>query len=237
MFPDYPDNTPFDMLSPHAAAVVEQAKRKALKELTVEQLDSILDKAKTSQLTWDFDGVLADNEPLQWKTFEVLGSERGFIPPLGYARELMGKQEKDIWQGLFGMGFPEDDVPYLITLRGSLYRRLAVEELESSWLAAQLVPLFYKHGVSQHVVSNGQAVNNQAILDVWGYSRMFDSLNEGDKRNRLTGFHSHNPGVVFEDNAGYLQHAKALGCLTVSVTHTYLKRTEPGDVNMYIGNL
>lgn len=196
---------------------------------------TVLLAAADSCVVWDFDGVIADNEPLQAESFRILLANRGHIPEQGFFTPLMGHTEPRIWEMLAGTGAPVADIPATIVERRSLYRDMAVKHLEPSWLAAELIPAFARVAVRQVVLSNGDFATNGALLSKWGLDRYVEQIRRPAGQSKATLLPSLLEGrsVSVEDNAGYLNTARDLGAFCVGVLHS-MSRAEPMRANVMV---
>jgi beta-phosphoglucomutase-like phosphatase (HAD superfamily) len=182
----------------------------------------ILTAAKDNHVLWDFDGVIADTEPVQWQSFRTLLARYDFTPTYDFHRPLMGHTEHEIWEMLFAQGAPRQNIDELIATRSRIYIDMAKRELPLSWVAHELMPAFHGLARKQYVISNGNPVNNQALLDHWGYAKYVEVV---PLTGRSKGEHfiqhatDHPVPVVFEDSAKYAQIAKDSGAYVVGVMH------------------
>ena len=233
----------FAYFGPGAAAVVEQAKSskptpKASAWLNPEDKGKVLEESLGKTIIWDFDGVVADTEPVQWDSFRLVLLEYGFVPKDNFHVELMGHTEPDIWELLFQQGAPRDDIKKLIDKRSELYIELAKRILPPSWLSHELMHLFADTAKVQYVISNGNPVNNSALLNHWKMDHLAEVVIRGEKTKAelFTQHATSTPSLILEDNEKYAQIAKQGGAYVVGVIHS-LSPTQlllPADVTVHI---
>jgi beta-phosphoglucomutase-like phosphatase (HAD superfamily) len=190
--------------------------------------EAVLNAAAGACVVWDFDGVIADNEPLQAESFRILLTSRGHIPEPGFFTPMMGHTEPRIWEMLAETGAPAGDIPATIVERRNLYRQLAMESLEPSWLAAEMMPAIARVATRQVVLSNGDFETNGALLKLWGLDRYVEQIQKpsGQSKAALLPSLLEGRSISVEDNAGYLNTARDLGAFCVGVLHSQ-SRAEP----------
>lgn len=177
------------------------------------------------RVLWDFDGVVADTEPLHDQTYRELALRRSHPLEQGYFDKLVGRTEQSIWVSLIEGGFPADlqDVGALTVERQEAYLQLALEAMHPTWVATTLVPHFATRGAEQFIVSNGDPNSQTLLLEKW---RLDDSLTiarraDGEDKLKTLLRLCVPPVVVLEDNAGYLEVARQAGAMTVAVRNGY----------------
>jgi len=177
------------------------------------------------RVLWDFDGVVADTEPLHDQTYQELALRRSRPLEPGYFDKLVGRTEQSIWVSLIEGGFPADlqDVGALMVERQEAYLQLALEALHPTWVATTLVPHFATRGAEQFIVSNGDPNSQTLLLEKW---RLDDSLTiarraHGEDKLKTLLRLCVPPVVVLEDNAGFLEVARQAGAMTVAVRNGY----------------
>lgn len=178
---------------------------------------------------WDFDGVIADTEPVHDASYRILLEQRGWSPTPGYFHDLVGRTEDEIWRRLVASGFPEPlpdletALPALKAERARVLIERAEADLQPTWVARDVMPVFARHGFRQIVISNGEARVIQRLLDLWGLSQYVEVPVRGpgeDKKQLLTHFCVAG-SVVLEDNPGWIAAARGLGASTLGVAHRY----------------
>jgi beta-phosphoglucomutase-like phosphatase (HAD superfamily) len=188
--------------------------------------ECLLGAATDALVIWDFDGVVADSEPLHAESYRALLAEAGHHVPEDFFVKYIGNTESEIWQQLAQDGFAVDaSTESLSSRRQHVFRSLARGSLRPSWLAAEMVPLFNELGVAQTIVSNGDPGTIAALLDEWDLRLDLDhrpTSADGrmlDKSDRLRQLVCGHRSVTIEDNPGYLAIASAAGSFTVAVVH------------------
>ncbi|MFV0427925.1 MAG: HAD family hydrolase [Arachnia sp.] len=206
-----------------------------------DQVDSLVDHAGIAgtdcqlRVLWDFDGVVADTEPLHDQTYQELARRRGHVLEPGYFDAMVGKTEPRIWSELIAQGFParRDEIDDLARERQAAYLELALETLQPTWVARALVPYFAGLGAQQFIVSNGDPDSQARLLAGWGLA---DHLNirrrePGEDKLGLLRRLYQPPVIVIEDNAGFLRQARAAGAATIAVRNSFNADQDlPADV-------
>jgi len=186
---------------------------------------AVLPLARDRAIVWDFDGVLADTEPLHATSYRRMLEDRGLNVAPDFFHELVGSTELQIWERLAELNpeLGDGTRELLVEERRSLFLEAALAELSPSWIVVTLLPALAGVAASQTVVSNGDADVIGTLLDTWGLS---DSLQvarraEGEDKRSLVVSHCSSPALVLEDSAQFLGLARSLGAATVGVVHEY----------------
>ncbi len=193
---------------------------------TADQLvAAALPLARGRAVVWDFDGVLADTEPLHATSYRRMLENRGLTVEPDFFHELVGSTELQIWDRLAELnpGLGEGRRELLVEERRSLFLEAALAQLSPSWIVVSLLPALGEVVRSQTVVSNGDPDVIATLLDTWGLS---DALTvarraEGEDKRSLVLQHCALPALVIEDSGDYLRLARSLGAATVGVVHQY----------------
>ena len=177
------------------------------------------------RVLWDFDGVVADTEPLHDETYQELARRRSYPLEPGYFDKLVGRTEQSIWVSLIEQGFPAhlDHVDSLMRERQEAYLRLAIATLHPTWVATTLVAHFATKGAEQFIVSNGDPDSQTQLLKKWRLDTLLTIARRGpgeDKVKTLLRL-CEPPVVVLEDNAGFLEIARQAGAMTVAVRNSF----------------
>ncbi|MFT4221239.1 MAG: hypothetical protein QM611_12105 [Microbacterium sp.] len=179
-----------------------------------------------AHIVWDFDGVIADTEPLHGATYAAMAEARGMPLEPDFFLAQVGKTEPAIWADLVRDGFPAGaaSVAALTAERLALFRARAGSELRPSGLAGSLMPLAARRGARQHVVSNGDPDLIDELLAAWaldGLASLRRRRPGADKRALVAQLCRTSPRrpLVIEDNDSWLAFARECGALTVSVRH------------------
>lgn len=194
----------------------------------VERLLATMDLADATtplRVLWDFDGVVADTEPLHDETYQELARRRSHPLKPGYFEEMVGRTELAIWELLISQGFPADrgDIDALMAERQAAYLELALAKLEPTWVTTSLVPYFAELGAEQYIVSNGDPDSQAQLLAKWGLA---DNLTisrraPGEDKRKVLLRLCVPPTIVLEDNAGFLDLARQAGARTVAVKNSF----------------
>ncbi|MCC3332034.1 HAD family hydrolase [Nocardia abscessus] len=80
-----------------------------------------------STVIWDFDGVIANTEPVQEQAFTETLRRMNIAPPKDYFTDLIGMPEPDIWQDLVSKYEIALPAATLIDERSRYYLRRATE--------------------------------------------------------------------------------------------------------------
>jgi len=175
-------------------------------------------------VVWDFDGVVADTEPLQDASYRVLTERRGWSPREGYFIELVGRTEEQIWQSLAHDGFPLiDEITELKAERMQVFIELTATALKPSWLARELMPMLEGIAHRQVIVSNGDPDVIEKLLLRWGLLQFVAVARRSPGRDKaeLLNESCHPGSVLLEDNRGWLAQGRELGATTIGVFHGY----------------
>lgn len=193
----------------------------------------IVGVARSQTVVWDFDGVVADTEPLQDASYRTLADRRGWHLPPDYFAELVGKTEDAIWGELVASGFPlssrplSEVLPLIKAERSAVFFQLAESTLAPSWVARDLMPAFDGVARRQVIVSNGDPDVIESLLTAWRLSSFVEVAKREAGRDKaaLVEEYCTAGSVLLEDNAGWLRAGKALGATTVGVIHGYNAQT------------
>lgn len=171
-------------------------------------------------VVWDFDGTIADTEPVQAQAYEVVLASRGAEVEPGWFHAYVGSPERVIWARLREAFALSEASDVLMAERGEVFVGLA-SSLEPAWF----VPAALCLPVPHRIVSAGQRAHIVALLDAWGLSEAFASVSAASgldrvppKGDRLRA--AYVPGaVLFEDMPAYLN--LGVGFTTVGVSHAF----------------
>ncbi len=176
-------------------------------------------------VVWDFDGVLADTEPLHARSYRSMLQDRGLAVAPDFFQELVGSTELQIWDRLTELnpGLGEGTRNLLVEERRSLFLQAALAELSPSWIVVALLPELAGVATSQTVVSNGDPDVIATLLDSWGLSDQLGVARraEGEDKRSLVEEHCGRPALVIEDSGKFLGLARSLGAATIGVVHQY----------------
>jgi beta-phosphoglucomutase-like phosphatase (HAD superfamily) len=179
---------------------------------------------------WDFDGVLADTEPLQMRAYRLMLGEDGDVLDDATFAGLIGRKELEIWQHLWGLGVrPRVALDELVEQRADLF--LALCEQESLHPDGRIRRLIASARGERIVLSSGRERVIQSLLVRWGLDGDFAAVHAlADqsepktealrrlvevRRQASSGWR----GAIVEDSPAMLAHAAELGLVTVAVAH------------------
>ena len=181
--------------------------------------------ARGRAVVWDFDGVLADTEPLHAESYRTMLLDRGFAVAPDFFEELVGHTEAWIWDRLTELNpsLGESTKALLAEERRVRFLESALSSLSPSWIATSLVPAFDRHANGQTVVSNGNPDVIGTLLEAWGLGDRLAVARraEGEDKRGLLVARCASPALVLEDSAEFLRLARSLGAATVGVAHEY----------------
>lgn len=178
---------------------------------------------------WDFDGVVADTEPLQAQAFVELLTALGHKPEPGFFSEFVGRPEAETWSILIERLQLPEPVDTLTARRSQLYLKLA-STLRPAWYVSDLLKRAGDTGGISVIVSSGNFHHIAALLEQMGLSDQFvevsafigrDGQRGASKALRLDQLVAAYPGphLLIEDTLTYVEHGHALGMQTVLVRH------------------
>jgi beta-phosphoglucomutase-like phosphatase (HAD superfamily) len=179
---------------------------------------------------WDFDGVVANTEPVQGRSFAIVLRSKGKRPDPDFFEGFTGMQEKEIWQALRGRFALADSVEDLAAERSKVYLALAGSHLRPAPYVRPITAQAISYGRDNVIVSSGSYRNIGHLLRHWGLEEVFagvlchgspESDGLADKYQRLESALERYPGpaLLIEDSTKYLDWAKRRGLRTIGVRH------------------
>ncbi|MYU10411.1 HAD hydrolase-like protein [Streptomyces sp. SID8361] len=178
-----------------------------------------------TSVIWDFDGVLAETEPLHEASYAKVAASRGMTLHANWYLPLIGNTEEHNWMTLIAAGLQADgnDLPKLAAQRRKVFASLTSQRLQPTWLAASLIPAFAQLGYIQRIVSNGDLTLIRTAVKEWRVAKMVEVVDRARAIDKLTLLLEHaGPGVVtFDDTDRYIEAAKTAGAYTVGVRHSH----------------
>ncbi|MDQ6942664.1 MAG: HAD family phosphatase [Candidatus Eremiobacteraeota bacterium] len=201
-------------------------------------IKDIADGGKLRLVIWDFDGVIADSEPLHRETYRAMLVERGCHPPENFFGGLIGRNEGEIWERLISTYGLTEKAGALRAQRIARFQRGAENALKPIWFVHRLLAVFARKRVSQVIVSSGNVEVLQGFLTKWNLSVYFAHVYgwlparplSAEKPNVLRSLlRNDEPCLVFEDDPAYLRLAQSFGAKTVGIQHD-LNRLEESDM-------
>ena len=187
-----------------------------------EALERIVPRGAT--IMWDFDGVVADTEPIHERSYRELLQPHGIELPQGYFAEMIGRTEPEIWERLTDahpMIAAVDSRRGLIEARQDWILDEAADSLRPAWFTGPALQWLASRGHRSVVVSNGRPATIGTLLAVWDLDIDMPSEAESQlgKAGLVAQLCSAGPAVVIEDNGGYLKTAVASGAVGIGVRH------------------
>jgi beta-phosphoglucomutase-like phosphatase (HAD superfamily) len=181
--------------------------------------------AEGRAIVWDFDGVLADTEPLHAESYREMLEDRGFVVRSDFFDELVGHTEAWIWDRLAELNpsLGESTKELLVEERRVRFLEAALLALSPSWIATALIPAFAEDVRTQTVVSNGDPDVIGTLLQTWGLAEQVAVArrSDGEDKRSLLLAQCASPVLVLEDSAEFLALARSSGAATVGVVHEY----------------
>jgi beta-phosphoglucomutase-like phosphatase (HAD superfamily) len=181
---------------------------------------------------YDFDGVLADSEPVHLRSYgEVIAAMGGRLDEAAF-RALIGRKEREIWPALTGEAAGVDE---LVDTRAQ--RFLAIVERDGMPLDRRAADLLARGAGERVVLSSGNPVIVARMLEAWGVTDRFSEVHalgdspadKADELRRLVVERRARGawrGVLVEDSPRMLQTGRALGLVTVGVVHSLNRRED-----------
>jgi phosphoglycolate phosphatase-like HAD superfamily hydrolase len=198
-------------------------------------VEALMPHASGAAVLWDFDGVVAHSEPIHEQSYAVLARKRSHKLADTYFAPLVGHTERWIWHRLIEAGFPAEpgEIGALMAERSRIVAALAQERLEPSWIASALMPVFAAVARSQTIVSNGDPVLIESLLEQWNLSTHVTVGRRAAATDKDELFRSQCtlPALVLEDSDTFVSLARDLGAFTVGVRHSHNKAAAlPADL-------
>jgi beta-phosphoglucomutase-like phosphatase (HAD superfamily) len=191
---------------------------------------------------WDFDGVIADTEPLQRETYKLVLRDRGIIPSEAVFAGLIGRNEPFMWAHLSGIFRLKEPFEVLRSERRMLYEELARTQVKPAWYVQPLLDYFAEVGAKQYIVSAINLETLEDLLTYWNLQNAFAEIcgfqpeapNSRIKDGMLqTYLAASKLSIVVEDNPDFLRAAKMLGARTIGVRHS-LNTLEQSDADLLV---
>jgi beta-phosphoglucomutase-like phosphatase (HAD superfamily) len=181
---------------------------------------------------YDFDGVLADSEPVHLRSYgEVIAARGGRLDEAAF-RALIGRKEREIWPALTGEAAGVDE---LVDARAQ--RFLAIVERDGMPLDRRAADMLARGSGERVVLSSGNPAIVARMLEAWGVVDRFSEVHAlgdspADKADELRRLVEERRargawrGVLVEDSPRMLRTGRALGLLTVGVVHSLNRRED-----------
>jgi HAD superfamily hydrolase (TIGR01509 family) len=179
---------------------------------------------------WDFDGVLADTEPLQMRAYQQILAEDGHVLDEATFSGLVGRKEPEIWGHLRERGIrPSAPIEDIVERRADLF--LALCDKEALQPDRRIRELIASARGERIVLSSGRERVIRSLLVRWGLDGHFTSVHaladrpepKGAELRRLVAERRSGSatwrGALVEDSPAMLAEAAQLGMVTVAVAH------------------
>jgi beta-phosphoglucomutase len=192
---------------------------------------------------FDFDGVIADSEPLHFKAFNLALEKHGVaIPKEKYYADYLGFSDKDCVRVInkdFDLGMGLDDYADFIHRKGEFFDKLAISESSIIGGAAELVNVLKQNSIRIAICSGALAGEIKMMLSMSGFSDAFEFIVAADDVEKgkpdpegylmaLDKLNSAGDGqitvdecLVVEDSHWGLEAAGAAKMRRIGVTNTY----------------
>jgi phosphoglycolate phosphatase-like HAD superfamily hydrolase len=181
--------------------------------------------ATDALVIWDFDGVIADSEPLHVESYKALLREMGNdLPERMHFGRYIGHPEGEIWEMMRVDGYVFTlPLSELIRRRESFFLDGAMHRLSPTWVVREVGSLVEPVCERQVVVSNGQPTVIAALLAHWNLD-FLEQLHPqdlpGKKHEMLTNLWGSANTVTIEDSAAYLDAAGRAGSGRIVIRHS-----------------
>jgi beta-phosphoglucomutase-like phosphatase (HAD superfamily) len=186
--------------------------------------------ARADTTIWDFDGVLADTEPLQMRAYQQILAANGHVLDEATFAGLVGRKEPEIWRHLWESGIrPGAPAGELVERRADIFLALCDDKgLEPSGGIRRLIAAARGERI---ILSSGRERVILSLLARWGLDGDFSAVHAladrpepkaeelrrlvAERRRAAAGWQ----GVIVEDSPGMLAEAANLGMVTVAVAN------------------
>jgi beta-phosphoglucomutase-like phosphatase (HAD superfamily) len=187
-------------------------------------LEAALRAADT--VVFDFDGVLADSEPLHMRSYrELMAADGGGLDEETF-RALIGRKEREIWPAVAGAGC---DLDSLVARRAELM--LDLTEREGLRLDTRAARMLEWSDGERILLSSGSPVLVDGLLRRWGVASLFGEMRvlgdspaaKPDELRRIVAERRSSPGwrgALVEDSPQMLVQGSRIGLVTVGVVHS-----------------
>jgi beta-phosphoglucomutase-like phosphatase (HAD superfamily) len=181
-----------------------------------------------AMLLWDFDGVIADTEPVQEASYRVVMAESGAVPEAGFFTMLLGKSEPEIWRSLRARYGLSATVEELMARRADVYLPRAMLTIKPNAFVRPVLGYCDNHGIRSMIVSSGGFMNISRLLAHWELTTQFSDVycraspyhpDLTTKQDRIRHAIDSNagPAAIIEDSPAVLAMAREMGLRTIGV--------------------
>lgn len=177
---------------------------------------------------WDFDGVVADTEPVHASSYRVLLAELGNSTGAFDFSRYVGHPEREIWSMIAGDGYRvPDDLGAVMEERAAIFLREAQSKLGPSRAYRDLSALVQGICREQVLVSNGNPHVIESLLTHWrirNLRQLYPHQHPTGKLGLLNELWQSGASVTIEDGPVYLKAARAAGSWCIGVRHSLNSR-------------
>ena len=199
-----------------------------------------------SAVIFDFDGVIANTEPLHLvATQRALEPRRVALPSTEYEDRYLGYNDRDLFETLArdrSLNWTGADIDELIAAKGVAFEALVDGGPVVYPAAARCIVRLSEVGIPLAIASGAFAKEIHAILAGAGLRLHFRAIVGAS--DYVNGKPSPDPfleaarrlgipaasAVAIEDSQWGLDAARAAGCATIAVTHTYPRSALTADI-------
>jgi HAD superfamily hydrolase (TIGR01509 family) len=195
---------------------------------------------------FDFDGVIADTEPLHLAaTQRALAGRGAMLSPAEYAERYLGYTDHGLFEALGNdrsLGWTSADVAALVADKSVMFNALLAGTSVVYPSAENCIVRLAALGFPLAIASGAFGHEIVAILEAANLRRHFRAIvGAGDYANgkpapdpfleaaRRIGLPA-SEAVAIEDSHWGIESARAAGCATVAVTHTYTRSVLAADI-------
>jgi beta-phosphoglucomutase len=208
---------------------------------------------------FDFDGVIADSEPLHFKAFNLALDKHGVaIPKEKYYADYLGFSDKDCVRVInkdYNLGMEVADYDDFIKRKGEFFDRLALCESSIIEGAAEMVNMLKQNSIRVAICSGALIDEIKLMLSMSGFSDSFEFIVAADDVEKgkpdpegylmaLDRLNSTGDGpigpqecLVVEDSHWGLEAAGAAKMRRIGVTNTYPEEALEPFCEMTANNL
>lgn len=177
---------------------------------------------------WDFDGVIADTEPIHRSTYLEMLARRDIKLPADFFNKLIGRNESEIWSALRQSYRIEEPVDVLRVERNELLLSKLSQMFSPNWFVVPLLNLFAGTKAKQIIVSSGSYELISLLLRRFSIDKYFDTIyathygrspemSKDERLRRALGESA--SSILIEDDPRYLATARERGATTIGVVH------------------
>ncbi|MCF7955938.1 MAG: HAD family phosphatase [Phycisphaerae bacterium] len=133
---------------------------------------------------FDFDGVIADSEPLHFKAFNLALDKHGVvIPKEKYYSDYLGFSDKDCIRAInmdYNLGMGISDYNEFIKRKGEFFDRLAISESYIIEGTAEMINMLRQNSIRLGICSGALIGEINMMLSMSGFSDAFEFIIAAD---------------------------------------------------------